>query len=114
MQWRENWLRLVDSINAPFKVPDKCVPKIRLNTSVVSRTEVPLRKMLSVGADGTVSLSNQGGAGSANSCFGRDNVYLLVNLSCFQLDSTQLYVVAECLTYNVGAWSTAAFSYTIK
>lgn len=59
-----------DSINAPFKVPDKCVPKRRLNTSVVVLNGGSTTKMLSVSADGTVSLSNQGGAGSANSCLG--------------------------------------------
>lgn len=59
-----------DSIKAPFKVPDKCVPKRRLNTSVVVQNGGSTTKMLSVGEDGTVSLSNQGGAGSANSCLG--------------------------------------------
>lgn len=59
-----------DSIKAPFKVPDKCVPKRRLNTSVVVQNGGSTTKMLSVNADGTVSLSNQGGAGSANSCLG--------------------------------------------
>lgn len=59
-----------DSINAPFKVPDKCVPKRRLNAPVVVQNGGSTTKMLSVDADGTVSLSNQGGAGSANSCLG--------------------------------------------
>lgn len=59
-----------DSIKAPFKVPDKCVPKRKLNTSVVVQNGESTTKMLSVAADGTVSLSNQGGAGSANSCLG--------------------------------------------
>lgn len=59
-----------DSIKAPFKVPDKCVPKIKLNTSVVVQNGGSTTKMLSVAEDGTVSLSNQGGAGSANSCLG--------------------------------------------
>lgn len=59
-----------DSINAPFKVPDKCVPKVRLNTPVVVQNGGSTTKMLSVSADGTVSLSNQGGAGSANPCLG--------------------------------------------
>ena len=59
-----------DSINAPFKVPNKCVPKRRLNTSVVVQGGGPNTKMLSVSPDGTVSLSNQGGAGSANACLG--------------------------------------------
>lgn len=59
-----------DSIKAPFKVPDKCVPKRQLNTSVVVQNGGSTTKMLSVAADGTVSLSNQGGAGSANTCLG--------------------------------------------
>lgn len=59
-----------DTINAPFKVPDKCVPKRQLNTSVVVQNGGSDTKMLSVAADGTVSLSNQGGAGSANPCLG--------------------------------------------
>lgn len=59
-----------DSINAPFKVPDKCVPKRGLNTSVVVQNGGSTTKMLSVATDGTVSLSNQGGAGSTNSCLG--------------------------------------------
>lgn len=59
-----------DSIKAPFKVPDKCVPKRRLNTSVVVQNGGSTTKMLSVAEDGTVSLSNQGGAGSANPCLG--------------------------------------------
>lgn len=59
-----------DSIKAPFKVPDECVPKRRLNTSVVVQNGGSTTKMLSVAEDGTVSLSNQGGAGSANSCLG--------------------------------------------
>lgn len=59
-----------DSINAPFKVPDKCVPKRRLNAPVVVQNGGSTTKMLSVNADGTVSLSNQGGAGSANTCLG--------------------------------------------
>lgn len=59
-----------DSTKAPFKVPDKCVPKRRLNTSVVVQNGGSTTKMLSVAEDGTVSLSNQGGAGSANSCLG--------------------------------------------
>lgn len=59
-----------DSIKAPFKVPDKCVPKRKLNTPVVVSNGGSHTKMLSVDADGTVSLSNQGGGGSADSCFG--------------------------------------------
>lgn len=59
-----------DSIKAPFEVPDKCVPKRRLNTSVVVQNGGSTTKMLSVAEDGTVSLSNQGGAGSANACLG--------------------------------------------
>lgn len=59
-----------DSIKAPFKVPDKCVPKRKLNTSVVVQNGGSTTKMLSVAEDGTVSLSNQGGAGSANTCLG--------------------------------------------
>lgn len=59
-----------DSINAPFKVPAKCVPKRKLNTSVVVQNGGSTTKMLSVGADGTVSLANQGGAGTANPCLG--------------------------------------------
>lgn len=59
-----------DSINAPFKVPDKCVPKRTLNTSVVVQNGGSFTKMLSVTSDGTVSLSNQGGAGSADACLG--------------------------------------------
>lgn len=59
-----------DSINAPFKVPDKCVPKRQLNISVVVLNGGSTTKMLSVRADGTVLLSNQGGAGSANPCLG--------------------------------------------
>lgn len=59
-----------DSINAPFKVPDKCVPKKKLNTPVVVQNGGSTTKMLSVAADGTVSLSNQGGAGSSNPCLG--------------------------------------------
>ena len=59
-----------DSIDAPFKVPNKCVPKRRLNTSVVVQSGGSTTKMLSVDADGTVSLSNQGGVGSANPCLG--------------------------------------------
>lgn len=59
-----------DSIDAPFKIPAKCVPKRRLTTSVVSQNGGSTTKMLSVAADGTVSLSNQGGAGSANTCLG--------------------------------------------
>lgn len=59
-----------DSINAPFKVPSKCVPKRKLNTSVVVQNGGSSTKILSVSGDGTVSLSNQGGAGSANSCLG--------------------------------------------
>lgn len=59
-----------DSIKAPFTVPDKCVPKRKLNTSVVVQNGGSTTKMLSVAEDGTVSLSNQGGAGSANSCLG--------------------------------------------
>lgn len=59
-----------DSIKAPFKVPDKCVPKRKLNASVVVQNGGSTTKMLSVAEDGTVSLSNQGGAGSANSCLG--------------------------------------------
>lgn len=59
-----------DSIKAPFKVPDKCVPKRQLNTSVVVQNGDSTTKMLSVAGDGTVSLSNQGGAGSAGPCLG--------------------------------------------
>lgn len=59
-----------DSIKAPFKVPDKCVPKRKLNTSVVVQNGNSITKMLSVAADGTVLLSNQGGAGSADPCLG--------------------------------------------
>lgn len=59
-----------DSIKAPFKVPDECVPKRKLNTSVVVLNGGSTTKMLSVAEDGTVSLSNQGGAGSADSCLG--------------------------------------------
>lgn len=59
-----------DTINAPFKVPDKCVPKRKLNTSVVVQNGGSVTKMLSVDTDGTVTLSNQGGAGSANPCLG--------------------------------------------
>lgn len=59
-----------DSIDAPFKIPAKCVPKRRLTTSVVSQNGGSTTKMLSVATDGTVSLSNQGGAGSANTCLG--------------------------------------------
>lgn len=59
-----------DSIKAPFKVPDKCGPKRKLNTSVVVQDGGSTTKMLSVAEDGTVSLSNQGGAGSAGSCLG--------------------------------------------
>lgn len=59
-----------DSINAPFKVPAKCVPKRRLNASVVVQDGGSTSKMLSVAEDGSVSLSNQGGAGSASSCLG--------------------------------------------
>lgn len=59
-----------DNIKAPFKIPDKCVPKRQINTSVVSQNGGSTTKMLSVLADGTVSLSNQGGVGSANPCLG--------------------------------------------
>lgn len=59
-----------DTINAPFKVPDKCVPKRKLNTSVVVQNGGSTTKMLSVTEDGTVSLSNQGGSGSADACLG--------------------------------------------
>lgn len=59
-----------DSIKAPFKIPAKCVPERDLNTSVVVQNGGSTTKMLHVAADGTVSLSNQGGAGTANSCFG--------------------------------------------
>lgn len=59
-----------DSINAPFKIPAKCVPNRRLNTSVVVQNGGSTTKMLSVDADGAVSLSNQGGSGSANPCLG--------------------------------------------
>lgn len=59
-----------DSINAPFKVPDKRVPKRRLTIPVVVQNGGSTTKMLSVDADGTVSLSNQGGAGSTNPCLG--------------------------------------------
>lgn len=59
-----------DSVKAPFKIPDKCVPKRNLNTSVVVQNGGSTTKMLTVAPDGTVSLSNQGGAGSANSCLG--------------------------------------------
>ncbi len=59
-----------DTTNAPFKVPNKCVPKKKLNTSVVVQNGGSTTKMLSVNVDGTVTLSNQGGAGSANACLG--------------------------------------------
>lgn len=59
-----------DTVNAPFKVPAKCVPKRRLNTSVVVQNGGSTTKMLSVSTDGAVSLSNQGGAGTANPCLG--------------------------------------------
>lgn len=59
-----------DSINAPFKIPDKRVPKRKSNTSMVVQNGGSTTKMSSVAADGTVSLPNQGGAGSANSCLG--------------------------------------------
>lgn len=59
-----------DSIKAPFKIPDKCVPKRQLNTSVVVQNGGSTTKMLSVATDGTVSLSNQGSSGSANTCLG--------------------------------------------
>nr|UVN03911.1 MAG: hypothetical protein [Bacteriophage sp.] len=59
-----------DSINAPFKIPAKCVPKRRLNAPVVAQNGGSTTKMLSVSTDGTVSLSNQGGAGSVDSCLG--------------------------------------------
>ena len=59
-----------DSIKAPFKIPAKCVPKRQLNTSVVVQNGGSTTKMLSVAGDGTVSLSNQGGAGSADACLG--------------------------------------------
>lgn len=59
-----------DSIKAPFKVPDKCVPKRKLNNSVVVSNGSSVTKMLSVDVDGTVSLSNQGGAGSTDACLG--------------------------------------------
>ena len=59
-----------DSINAPFKIPNKCVPKRQLNTSVIAQNGGSTTKMLSVRADGTVLLSNQGGAGSADPCLG--------------------------------------------
>lgn len=59
-----------DSIKAPFTIPNKCVPKRQLNTSVVVQNGGSTTKMLSVLADGTVLLSNQGGAGSANACLG--------------------------------------------
>lgn len=59
-----------DNITAPFKVPDKCCPKRKLNTPVVVQNGGSTTKMLSVSPDGTVSLCNQGGAGSANPCLG--------------------------------------------
>lgn len=59
-----------DSVKAPFKVPDKCVPKRKLNIPVVVQNGGSTTKMLSVAADGTVSLSNQGGAGSTDACLG--------------------------------------------
>lgn len=59
-----------DSIKAPFKIPNKCVPKRQLNVSVVVQNGGSTTKMLSVLADGTVSLSNRGGAGSADTCLG--------------------------------------------
>ena len=59
-----------DSINAPFKIPNECVPERKLNTSVVVQNGGSNTKMLSVDVSGTVSLSNQGGAGSANPCLG--------------------------------------------
>ena len=59
-----------DTIKAPFKIPYKCVPKRQLNTSVVVQNGGSTTKMLTVAVDGTVSLSNQGSSGSANSCLG--------------------------------------------
>ena len=59
-----------DSIKAPFKIPDKCVPKIKVTTSVCVQNGGSTTKMLSVAADGTVSLSNQGSSGSADPLFG--------------------------------------------
>lgn len=59
-----------DEIRAPFKIPNKCVPVRQLNNSVVVQNGGSTTKMLSVRADGSVLLSNQGGAGSGNSCFG--------------------------------------------
>lgn len=59
-----------DTINAPFKVPDKRVPKRKLNTSVVVQNGGSATKMLSAAADGTVLLPNQGGAGSTDPCLG--------------------------------------------
>lgn len=59
-----------DSVKAPFKIPAKCIPKIRLTTPVVVQNGGSTTKMLSVDVDGTVSLSNQGGAGSTNYCLG--------------------------------------------
>lgn len=59
-----------DSINAPFKIPNKCVPKRQLNASVIVQNGGSTTKMLSVRADGTVLLTNQGGAGSDGACLG--------------------------------------------
>lgn len=59
-----------DTITAPFKIPDKCVPNRQVETPVVVQNGGSTTKMLSVRADGTVLLSNQGGAGSANACLG--------------------------------------------
>lgn len=59
-----------DSIKAPFKIPDKCLPKTRANVPAVVLNGGSTTKMLSVTTDGTVLLANQGGAGSADSCFG--------------------------------------------
>lgn len=104
-----------DSINAPFKIPNECVPKRKLNASVVVQNGGSTTKMLSVNENGTVSLSNQGGSGSANSCLdGITYIYQSI-LSCFQLDSTGLHVRPFAdITYNVGSWSSAAFPYTIR
>lgn len=59
-----------DTVKAPFKVPDKCAPKRGVSTPVLVQNGGSTTKMLSVATDGTVSLSNQGGPGSANACLG--------------------------------------------
>lgn len=59
-----------DSVNAPFKIPDECVPVKQLNASVVVQNGGSTTKIITVRTDGTVLLSNQGGAGSSDSCLG--------------------------------------------